>query len=53
MQTFLISKDADFSNRIIVKNPPPKVIHIKVGNLKIQELHKFLNDNWSIYRKEN
>jgi predicted nuclease of predicted toxin-antitoxin system len=41
----IISKDADFSNKIIVKNPPPKVIHIKVGNLKIKDLHKFLNDN--------
>jgi predicted nuclease of predicted toxin-antitoxin system len=48
----IISKDADFSNRIIVKNPPPKVIHIKVGNLKIQQLHKFLNDNWPIIEKK-
>lgn len=33
----IVSKDVDFSNKIIVKNPPPKGIHIKVGNLKIKE----------------
>ncbi len=29
----IISKDTDFSNKIIIKSPPPKVIHLKVGNL--------------------
>jgi predicted nuclease of predicted toxin-antitoxin system len=48
----IITKDADFSNKIIVKNPPPKVIHIRVGNLKINALHNFLNSNWhNIERK--
>ena len=42
----IISKDVDFSNKIIVKSPPPKVIHIKVGNLKIRDLHKFLLAIW-------
>ena len=31
----IISKDSDFANRILLKNPPPKVIHIKLGNMKI------------------
>jgi predicted nuclease of predicted toxin-antitoxin system len=48
----IISKDADFSNKIIVKAPPPKVIHIKVGNLKIKDLHNFLVDNWPIIEKK-
>ena len=48
----IITKDVDFSNKIIVKNPPPKVIHIKVGNLKIKDLHSFLSSNWpTIERK--
>ena len=33
----IISKDADFSNRILLKQPPPKVIHIRYGNMKMRE----------------
>ena len=29
----IITKDSDFSERIILNSPPPKVIHIKFGNL--------------------
>jgi predicted nuclease of predicted toxin-antitoxin system len=42
----IISKDSDFSNKIIIASPPPRVIHIKVGNMRIRELHEFLNKNW-------
>jgi predicted nuclease of predicted toxin-antitoxin system len=48
----IISKDADFSNKIIVKTPPPKVIQIKLGNLKIRDLHKFLSDIWPTIEKK-
>jgi len=39
----IISKDADFSNRILIKSPPPKVIHIRLGNMKIKELYNTLD----------
>jgi predicted nuclease of predicted toxin-antitoxin system len=42
----IVSKDSDFSNRIISKSPPPKVIHIRYGNVRIQELHRLLNSMW-------
>lgn len=42
----IITKDADFSNRIILYASPPKVIHLKIGNMKISELHQFLNKIW-------
>lgn len=29
----IITKDSDFSNRILFKDPPPKVIHIRIGNV--------------------
>jgi len=51
-ELIIISKDTDFSNKIIVKSPPPKVIHIKVGNLKIRDLHKFLHDTWPAIEKK-
>lgn len=43
----IVSKDADFSNRIILSVPPPKVIHIRFGNLKFNEFFKILTDNWT------
>jgi predicted nuclease of predicted toxin-antitoxin system len=42
----IVSKDSDFSNKIMFASPPPKVIHIKIGNMKIADLYKFLNRIW-------
>ncbi len=33
----IITKDSDFSNRIIFHQPPPKVIHVRFGNVKMRE----------------
>jgi predicted nuclease of predicted toxin-antitoxin system len=42
----IVTKDADFSELILINEPPPKVIHIKIGNMKMKELHFLLNNNW-------
>lgn len=42
----IITKDSDFSNRILFKNPPPRVIHIKIGNSTIKELFDTLMPIW-------
>ncbi|MAC95603.1 MAG: hypothetical protein CMC96_08875 [Flavobacteriales bacterium] len=42
----IISKDADFSNRILHHSPPPRVVHIKLGNLKLNQLYEALKPNW-------
>ena len=42
----IVTKDADFSNKIMFSTPPPKVIHLKIGNLKIEDLYQFLNKIW-------
>jgi len=44
----IVSKDSDFSNKIIAVLPPPRVIHVRIGNMRIQEMHKFLNNNWKM-----
>ena len=31
----IITKDSDFSNKIKLKNSPPKVIHMRFGNMKM------------------
>lgn len=42
----IVTKDADFTNMILYKEPPPKVIHLRVGNMKIKEFHKFIVSIW-------
>ncbi len=44
----IITKDTDFYNLILISEPPPKVIHIKLGNLRTRELFHRLNAIWEI-----
>jgi predicted nuclease of predicted toxin-antitoxin system len=30
----------------LTAKPPPKVIHLRIGNLRIGQLHDFLNKVW-------
>ena len=43
----IITKDADFSARIIFTDPPPRIIHLRIGYMKMKEFHQFLNHIWS------
>jgi len=45
-QLIIVTKDSDFSNRIMYNTPPPKVIHIRSGNLRIKQLHSLLMNSW-------
>ena len=38
----IITKDSDFYERILYRNPPPKVILFKLGNTSIPFLEEFL-----------
>lgn len=42
----IVSKDADFSQRIIVSTPPPWVVHLRFGNLRRSEFHVRLARAW-------
>ncbi len=42
----IITKDADFSDRILLNDPPPRVIHIRFGNMKMKEFHATLARLW-------
>jgi predicted nuclease of predicted toxin-antitoxin system len=44
----IVTKDADFTARILLSKPPPKVIHLKIGNMRIKEFHTFINRNWAL-----
>jgi predicted nuclease of predicted toxin-antitoxin system len=43
----IITKDADFSNRIIFHRPPPKVIHIRFGNMKMNDFFLIVTKIWN------
>jgi predicted nuclease of predicted toxin-antitoxin system len=42
----IVSKDADFSDRIITRTPPPWVVHLRFGNLRRNEFHSLLARIW-------
>ncbi len=42
----IVTKDSDFSHRIAVSQPPPRVIHVHVGNMRLRQFEVFMNANW-------
>jgi len=43
----IITKDVDFFNKMLLHNPPPKVIHIRFGNLKMKDFFELTTKVWS------
>src|SRR5699024_5053513 len=43
----IVTKDSDFSNRIIMSAPPPKIIHLRIGNMKLKGLDAFITQEWN------
>ncbi len=42
----IVSKDSDFSDRIIISSPPPRVIHLRFGNMRRIDFHTYLAKVW-------
>ena len=42
----IVTKDADFSELALLNEPPPRVIHIRFGNMKMREFHQTLSKIW-------
>jgi predicted nuclease of predicted toxin-antitoxin system len=42
----IVTKDTDFSDMVMLNNPPPRVIHIKFGNMKMKEFHQLITRTW-------
>ncbi len=43
----ILTKDSDFHERILYRNPPPKVILFRLGNTSIPYLEDFLAIHWN------
>ena len=42
----VVTKDADFSYRIAGGDPPPWVVHVRVGNLRLRDFRTLLEEAW-------
>ena len=42
----IVTKDTDFSDRILVASPPPRVVHLRFGNLRRREFESLLSKTW-------
>lgn len=42
----IVTKDADFSDWVMLTSPPPRVVHFRVGNMKIRDFHLFVVRVW-------
>ncbi len=42
----IVSKDADFSHRMMINEPPPWVVHLRFGNMRLNEYHRLLSRVW-------
>ncbi len=43
----IISKGSDFSNRILLHEPPPRVIHIRFGNMRMTDFTSVISECWN------
>jgi predicted nuclease of predicted toxin-antitoxin system len=42
----IVTKDADFSQRMVLTAPPPRVVHLRVGNMRYREFATWLRHAW-------
>lgn len=42
----IVTKDADFSQRIVLSLPPPRVVHLRVGNMRGRDFAVWLESIW-------
>lgn len=42
----IVTKDADFSDRLMLDWAPPTVVHLRFGNMRKREFHQFLASTW-------
>jgi predicted nuclease of predicted toxin-antitoxin system len=42
----IITKDTDFSVRVLLQTPPPRVVHLRIGNMRKRDFQAFLAAVW-------
>jgi predicted nuclease of predicted toxin-antitoxin system len=46
-QLVIVTKDSDFSERIMISRPPPRIVHLRLGNMRLTAFHTFLEGVWN------
>lgn len=42
----VVTKDRDFYDRMLQSSPPPRVIYIRFGNVKMNEFYSIMSNGW-------
>jgi predicted nuclease of predicted toxin-antitoxin system len=42
----ILTKDVDFYHKSLLNSNRPKIIHFKLGNQKLSNLHSYFNEHW-------
>lgn len=42
----IVTKDADFSHRILSSEPPPWIVHVRFGNLRLRSFIQRMSSVW-------
>ena len=42
----IVTKDADFRHRILMSEPPPWIVHVRVGNLRLRPFIEHITSVW-------
>ena len=45
-QLVILTKDVDFSKRMMSVQSPPWVVHLQIGNVRAGEFHRLLEELW-------
>jgi predicted nuclease of predicted toxin-antitoxin system len=43
----IVSKDSDFSDRALLAPPPPRVVHVRLGNMRMRAFHESVSRVWA------
>jgi predicted nuclease of predicted toxin-antitoxin system len=42
----IVSKDTDFSDRAMINAPPPRVVHLRIGSMRMRDFHALISRLW-------
>ena len=47
----IITKDTDFATLALTRTPPPRVIVLRLGAMRLRQMRDFLEENWAAINK--
>lgn len=42
----IITKDSDFTSRMMLNEPPPRIVHVRLGNMDMRSFHEAIARCW-------